>query len=210
MVRIAVALAFLAASAPAAAAADPTDITFYSRVSPTFRDGELSGCSAVFDVLHRDSEYHRGEYVHVSGSLSYTIVNSAPYFTLKLGVRPNPDTSNLFVRPAEAFLIQGSSTNKANFISPIDAEMASFRMFPFYGADPTSTMAMTFVGTGKLSFGYAMEPHGMLSVVQADLEVANIDVDRGGAIQAAPDGPGNWLQCIADVTKLAMAKTNKP
>lgn len=207
--KIAIATALVVAAAPAYAVPDPTDVTFYSKVSHVFRDGELSGCSAVFDVLHRDSEYQHGEYVHVSGSLNYTVVNNAPYFTLKLGVRPNPDTSESFVGPAEAFLIEGTTTNKANAIAAINAETPGFRMFPFHGLDPTSTIAVTFVDKGKLSFGYAMEPHGTLSIVEADLKIASVDADRGGLIERAPDAPGKWLECVGDVTTRAVAKTRK-
>jgi hypothetical protein len=196
-------------AAPSYAAPDPADITFYSKVSNSFRDGELSGCSATFDVLHRDAEYQHGEYVHVSGSLNYTVINNAPYFTLKLGVRPNPDTNQSFVAPAEAFLIQGGATNKANAIAAINGEMPGFRMFPFHGGDPTATIALTFVDTGKLSFGYAMEPHGTLSVVEADLKIASVDAEHSGLIERAPDAPGKWLECVSDVTRFAVAKTTK-
>ncbi len=207
--KIAIAAALSLASAPLHAAPDPTDVTFYSKVSHTFRDGELAGCSATFDVLHRDSEYQRGEYVHVSGSLTYWVISGAPYFNLKLGVRPKPDTNETFVGPAEAFLIRGTTTNKANAITPLNAESSGFRMFPFHGQYPTSTIALTFVDKGKLSFGYAMEPHGMLSIVEADLKIASVDADRGGAIKAAPEAPGKWFECVADVTKLAVSKIKK-
>ena len=207
--KIAIATALLVAATPGHAAPDPTDVTFYSKVSHVFRDGELSGCSAIFDVLHRDAEYQQGEYVHVSGSLSYAVINNAPYFTLKLGVRPNPDTSQSFVAPAEAFLIDGITTNKANAIPAINAELAGFRMFPFHGLDPTSTMAVTLVDTGKLTVGDAMEESGTLSVVDADLRIARVDVDRGGLIERAPDAPGKWLECVGDVTSLAVTKARK-
>lgn len=207
--KIAIATALVAAAAPCIAAPDPTDVTFYSNVAHVFRDGELSGCSATFDVLHRDAEYQHGDYVHVSGSLSYMVINGAPYFNLKLGVRPHPNTSATFLRPAEAFLIQGTTTNKANAVSAINAETPGFRMFPFRGDNPTADIALTFVDTGKLSFGYAMEPHGTLSVVQADLKVASVDTDNGGLIVRAPEAPGKWLECVSDVSRLAVAKTRK-
>ena len=80
------AIALIGGLVSSAALADPGDVTFSSKVSYVFSDGELSGCAASFDVLHPDSEYQHGNFVHVAGSLNYSVIKDAPYFTLKLGV----------------------------------------------------------------------------------------------------------------------------
>lgn len=198
-------LAAIATFAPTAAIADPRDVTLYSDVSYVFRDGELSGCAATFDVLHQDNEYHHGNLVHVAGSLNYSAIRDAPYFILKLGLQDISAARSTFAGPAEGFLIEGDQTSKTNALPAMTGEQG-FRMFPFEGRYPTATIAVTFADSGKLAFGYAMEPHGMLSVVTVDFRIANTDPDRAAAVTRAPDAPAKWLACVADATKLAVAK----
>ena len=70
-------------------------------------------------------------------------------------------------------------------------------------------MAVTFVDGGKLSLGYAMEAHGTLSIVDVDFKVASIDPDKPVSVVRAPDAPSKWFTCVADATRVAVAKLRK-
>lgn len=192
----------------ATAAAPMDDVTFDSSVEPVFIDGELEGCTAVFDVGHPDFEYNKGQLVHLAGSLNYSVSDRAgPIAYLKLGIEPLGDKT--YKAPAEVYLIQGTKTNKSDRLMSAAGETPGFRIFTFRASGQTIDALMTVGQTGKLTFGYAMEQGGMLSVATADVRVKSLNLNNPDSSEMDAAAQSKWLNCVLQVTEAAKRRIRR-
>lgn len=182
------------------------DTTAASEVGPVFKNGELEGCKVVFNVVHADQEYQKGQLVQLSGSLNYSTLESrVPFFSVKLGVRALDGKSD-FVAPAEVYLIEGNRTNKPELITFIKGELPGYRLAAFKAQGITLDTMMKIAKDGRATFGYAMQAGGMLSVAEIDGTIKTLNVDAPAKSELDPNAPRRWAKCVSDVTELGIKK----
>lgn len=125
-------------------------------VQPKFRDGALSACEIVFDNYFVDRAYLNGTPVHVAGSwaFSHFSENNSVYGMLKVGVMPGGGEA---IGPADAYIISGYSTNKADQKLAIDSDTPGFRLFGFDMTGESTMMALMAPSVeGRFTVGYVL------------------------------------------------------
>jgi hypothetical protein len=172
--------------------------TLNAAVAPVIRAGSLEGCAINFDAVRQDTEYNRGELVYVSGSLNFlAIPGKVPWFSLKLGIKPLSGGAQAeYQKPADAYLLNGFTTNAAERITAFDGETPGFRIFGFKVGDE-GMKAIEKVGeTGKLHVGYAMRVGGMVAPLTIDLRMKRLDLDNPSKSETAVSAPLEWFDCM--------------
>ncbi|MCW3797408.1 hypothetical protein OMW55_06265 [Sphingomonas sp. BN140010] len=203
-------LAALTVSTSSAAHAREDDLTTSSSVAPVFQDGQLQGCAFTFDVAHRDHEYAKGGVVKLAGSLNYYAWSGrSPLVSIKLGVHPFTEQGSKFEAPAEVYLILGNRTNRADKLQTIDAETGGFRMFAFSAGDLTMKSLVALAENGHLLLGYAMRAGGMLSLVEADARVRQINIDDLDKSEIDESAPKRWLDCLVEATNVGLSSSRR-
>src|SRR5688572_24213203 len=122
-----VAICATSGGSPLALAA-PTDEAFNSLVGtlstkaePTFRDGELVGCTLIYAALAKDFIYKQGAFIAIRGSFGLVAESRNVGVTLKVVVQDiDPDTAQL--KPTTAYLVSGNGTSKDALVSAASSE----------------------------------------------------------------------------------------
>ena len=173
--------------------------TLETSVTPVISGGALEGCAINFSAARADTEYRRGEMVLVAGSLNFWVFpGKPPAFSLKVGIKPPGNSSSEFIKPADAYLLNGYTTNAREKVSTVQAETPGFALFGFK-VGPEAMKSIENVGeTGQLKIGYAMKADGMAAPLTIDLRVKHLDLDNPGKSETALDAPLQWLDCMKE------------
>lgn len=155
----------------------PGASTISSSQTPIIVDGKLKGCEIGFEVGRDDPEFSHGETVLLRGVLVFmTYDGKPPAFALKLGVKTVGAKD--FQRPAEAYLLNGATTNAADYGGYTDSPELGFRVFGFRPGSATFESAINSVADREqFNFTYAMKAGEISAVVPVDLTVRKIELD---------------------------------
>lgn len=119
---------------------------------PIFIDGELKGCTLVFDVEFLDTRYLGGEQSHAAGSVTLLETEGSVVIGLKLGLTSNVRDPAVEA-PASAFLVSGTRTNAVDLISSFESDLPGFRNFAFEPGEVTSAaVGDLMAGEGRVGF----------------------------------------------------------
>lgn len=155
----------------------PGTSTISSSQTPIIMDGKLRGCEIGFEVGRDDPEFSHGKTVLLRGVLVFmTYDGKPPAFALKLGVKKVG--ANDFQRPAEAYLLNGATTNAADYGGYTDSPELGFRVFGYRPGSATFESAINSVADKEqFNFTYAMKVGEISAVVPVDLTVRQIELD---------------------------------
>lgn len=185
-----------------AAAQPPANITLSNEVEPVFQGGRHVGCASNFEVGRQDAEFGRGDWAYLRGSLTFVTTTGRPYFVLKLGVKSAG--SEHFEAPAEAYLVAGSATNRADFSRALDGEEPGFRLFVYEAGQQTlSSVAEGVAATGGFTFVYSFSEGGIGANVPVDMRIRNVDLRVPENSTFAEDAPLDWLNCLQGAVEAA-------
>ena len=187
---------------------DPNNITLHSDVVPMFLEGQLMGCSVVFQVLHRDNVYRDGDWALLDGSISLISVNGrALGAAIKLGVG-SIESSNSAMRtaPAIAALIGERSNVSAGEIFTSEETQPGFR---FFILDLSKTKQSAFLEAWataqayqRINGYYALEADGLGSNFYVDMRVRQNQPSKPGSLQLAIDAGDRMTACTDDLIAL--------
>lgn len=172
-------------------------MTYATSVAPTFLEGQLRGCSIVFDVVRNDPEYSQNEPVQASGSLTvFAFEGAAPSVGLKLGVSPvGGQSAGKAEGPSSAYLVHGLASNINDSAGPSRAsDLAGYQLFAFRLNDATAEAMSPAIETGKFKVGYTMRGGSTAAVFTVDVGVA--DTKDGKPVPSATNLE-TWRQCVS-------------
>jgi len=149
---------------------------------PIFIDGELKGCTLVFDVDFLDTRYRAGEQSHAAGSVTLLETDGSVVIGLKLGLTSSVrDTA--VEAPASAFLVSGTRTNAADLISSFESDLPGFRNFAFEPGEVSSAaVGDLMAGEGRVGFTRSGGSVAQLFDVAVDDEQAGIFRECAGQL----------------------------
>lgn len=163
---VAVPTALLAASASA-----QTIRTTYVSTEPVFVEGQLRGCTLVFDVLLKDTRYLAGAETHAAGSLTLLEAEGNVGVGLRLGLA-SAGVDGPIEPPEMAYLVAGHSSGRNDLSSVFDSDVPGFRNFAFGLGDVTSEGITAFMtGEGTVAYTRQGGSTAQLFTVQVPPEV---------------------------------------
>lgn len=185
----------LSAATTPSIAEQPQAVTISTDENPIFIGGKLQGCDISFEVGRNDPEYSGGGAAYLSGSLSlFAFEGGSTYFVLKLATKGTGAAD--FQAPAQGYLVDGNSTNVADFYESQNGVSAGSKLFLFRPGPVTLRAAWDDVVKNRtLTIGYAMQPGGMTSVVPIDLQVRQLNFDSPGKSRVDDQLVGDWIKC---------------
>lgn len=154
-----------------------------------------------------DAEYRQGALTYISGSLNYYVLpGKNPHFVLKLGVNSTGDVGE-FEAPTSAYLVNGYSTNKDDFVSSFEGENSGFRLFAFEAGEATLDAAMESVArSGEVMIGYSLDGGSMSATFPVNLRAEYLNLDEPSRSVFDNDAPQRWLNCLQEATKAALER----
>lgn len=161
--------------------------------------GQLRGCGIEFGAIQRDFATRKGDPVFVAGSFYVQRLDAqALHYSLKLGTFEQTRMDK-GVAPAHAFVrapsgvalpsiarVQGDNPAYAIFVGQMDAEAL--------------TVLRQIADARTLAVGFNRQAGGMDVVVEVDLSVIDVTVDRGKVRRQTSVVPvNNFLACLKDL-----------
>ncbi len=193
-------------SAPAIEARDDIEVTISADITPVFQNGDLTGCALNFQAGKNDYIYFGGDLALINGSLNlYTPNGKAPFYALKLGVLRNGEKA--YVAPSSAFIISDKTSNKADFLTSVDAETPGFRMFTFSAGEASvDIMGETIRANKTIRIGYTMNDGSMSAIIPISLSMKKFNFDNPSVSLLDDDAPKKWLECNLNALDAAIAR----
>ena len=180
--------------------------TLQAEIKPVIRGGTLQGCAINFEVVRQDVEYSKGDWVYISGSLNFWAFPGKPLsFALKLGVKPL-QVGGDFQAPAEAYFLNGYTTNAGERFTQFEGETPGFRLFGFKLGDEAMKAIERVAEDGQLKIGYAMRPGGMAAPLNVDLRMKQLNLEEPSKSQVDAEAPLKWFDCMKEAATISMGK----
>lgn len=133
-------------------AAGQSSYTSSVETQPVFVDGELRGCTIVFDVRFNDTRFRGGEPTLAAGSVTLLEAEENLAVGLRLGLSKDAPGARV-ESPDTAFLVDGPRTSSGEHVSTFDSDVPGYRNFAFRLGDVTSMSIVAFMsGQGTVGF----------------------------------------------------------
>lgn len=193
-------------SGPAIAAQEDIEVTISTEIAPVFQNGELTGCALNFQAGKNDYIYFGGDLALINGSLNlYTPNGKAPFYVLKLGVLRNGEKA--YAAPSSAFILSDKASNKADFMTSLDAETPGFRLFTFSAREASvDIMGETIRANKTIRIGYTMNDGSMSAIIPISLSMKKLNFENPAASLLDNDASKKWLECNLNALDAAIAR----
>jgi len=147
-----------------------------TKAEPTFRDGELVGCTLRYTALAKDFIYKQGAFIAIRGSFGLVAEHGNVGVTLKVVVQDiDPDTAQ--PKPTTAYLVSGNGTSKDALIAAASSDTDG-GYSAIFKAEQTLEMLLQGISGDKVTVAFARTVGG------TDMKV-NIETD---VVETANDG----------------------
>lgn len=190
-------------SPPVFALEEKIETTISTEILPVFQNGELTGCSLNFQAGKNDYTYFGGDLALINGSLNLSVLKGGrPFFVLKLGVLRSGESD--YVAPSSAFILSDKQSNKADFLTSLDAETPGFRMFVFaVGEASLKIMEDTIKANKSIRIGYAMNGGSTSSIIPITLSMKKLNFDNLSQSIVDERAPLKWWECNLNALEAA-------
>lgn len=161
--------------------------TYSADAAPLFMDGELTGCSIVFDVTFADYRYRGGQATHAAGSINLVAVEDGSLVLgLRLGLAPAQALDAPFEAPGSAYLVDDLDTNLAELVDAFESDVPGYANWAFRLGDRTAQALMS-ASSGTFTVAYTRV--GGVSAQTFDVSVeASERVDFGRCLDRVLGG----------------------
>ena len=188
---------------PVFALEEKIETTISTEIMPVFQNGELTGCALNFQAGKNDYTYFGGDLALIDGSLNLSVLKGKrPFFVLKLGVLRSGE--NDYVAPSSAFILSDKQSNKADFLTSLDAETPGFRMFTFsVGEASLKIMEDTIKANKTIRIGYAMNGGSTSSIIPITLSMKKLNFENLSESIVDERAPLKWWECNLNALEAA-------
>lgn len=206
--QVALAVA-VATSAGTAHAKPPETITLSTSVHPMITGGTLAGCQMAFEVVREDFEYLNGAAVHLSGNLALVVSERGDLGAkLKLSIF-NLNEKKSSAAPAEAYLVTGYRTNRADFMSSFEGDSGS-RHFVYSPGNATITAIAGLKQDQVFTFAYSMKNGGLSAIVPVDAKIQKLNLDSPEDSAIGNRTVDDWSRCVTALIDVAEMRNGSP
>jgi len=191
---------------PTFANSESVEVTILTEIKPVFQNGELTGCALNFQAGKNDHTYFDGDLALINGSLNlYGLRGKVPFYALKLGVMRNGEKT--YVAPSTAFVVSDKASNKADFLSAVDAETPGFRLFTYSAGDATlQVMGDTTAKDKTIRIGYTMGAGSMSSIIPITLSMKKLNFENPKDSVLDDRAAAEWWGCNLNVIEAALKR----
>jgi hypothetical protein len=181
----------LALAAPIGEAFNPLVGTLSTKAEPTFRGGELVGCTLVYAALAKDFIYKQGAFIAIRGSFGLVAESRNVGVTLKVVVQDiDPDTAPL--KPTTAYLVSGNGTSKHALISAASSDTDG-GFSAIFKAEQTLEMLLQGISDDKVTVAFARTVGGTDMKVSVETDV--VETASDGKRMRSPEPAISFLEC---------------
>jgi len=165
--------------------------TLSTKAEPTFRGGELVGCTLVYAALAKDFTYKQGALLAIRGSFGLVAESRNVGLTLKVVVEDiDPDTAQL--KPTTAYLVSGNGTSKDALISAASSDTDG-GFSAIFKAEQTLEMLLRGISDDKVTLALARTVGGTDMNVSIEPDV--VETASDGKRTRSPEPAMRFLEC---------------
>ena len=181
----------LALATPIGQAFNPLVGTLSTKAEPSFRGGELVGCTLVYAALAKDFTYKQGALIAIRGSFGLVAESRNVGVTLKVVVGDiDPDTTQR--KPTTAYLVSGNGTSKDALISAASSDTDG-GFSAIFKAEQTLEMLLQGISDGKVTVALARTVGGTDMNVSIETDV--VETASDGKRTRSPEPAISFLEC---------------
>ena len=181
----------LALAAPIDEAFNPLVGTFSTKAEPTFRGGELVGCTFVYAALAKDFIDKQGAFIAIRGSFGLVAESKNVGVTLKVVIQDiDADTAQL--KPTTAYLVSGNGTSKDALISAASSDTDG-GFSAIFKAEQTLETLLQGISDDKVTVAFARTVGGTDMKVSIETDV--VETARDGKRTRSPEPATSFLGC---------------
>ena len=184
----------LALAASIDEAFNPLVGTLSTKAEPTFRRGDLVGCTLAYAALAKDFVYKQGAFIAISGSFGLMAANGNVGLTLKVVVEDiDPDTAQLKrSAPTTAHLVSGNGTSKDELMSAASSDTDG-GFSAIFKAEQTLEMLLQGISDEKITVAFARTVGGTDMKVSIETDV--VETASDGKRTRSPEPAISFLEC---------------
>lgn len=164
---------------------------------PIMREGNLDGCTLVYNALYQDWTYRQGGFIRVWGSVGFFTGGNNIGAMLKVGVTEiDPSLPSLGMQPSppsRAYILGDNFESNLSSLVSSSASDTPGGLVSVFQMSPTLELVMSGLAKNRLTI--AFNSYGGATDIQLPIELDVVSVSDSGHKERSAESATSFLEC---------------